>query len=139
MIEDIEFIKKRGQEFFEVALESFNKRRYNISILHIEQALQCFLKYLLGLRAGEWPKTHLLTLLLDEVIKIYKLKKFKKIYKDKILEIRELEDAYITSRYVNKEYKKEDIEKALETFYLIIKTLENETKIQLISKPSKKI
>jgi HEPN domain-containing protein len=132
MIEEIEFLKERGKEFWDVALENIDKGRYNISILHVEQALQLWLKYLIALKAGDFPKHHFLTKLIEEIIDIYRIEKLGAFFYDNRLAIGEIEDAYITSRYTMKKFYKEDLEKAIELAVKLIKLLEDATKIRFI-------
>lgn len=136
MIEEIEFLKERGREFWDVALENFEKGRWNITILHLEQALQLWLKYLIALKAGEWPQHHFLTKFIEEVINIYNFERLKKFYDENRLAIGQIEAAYISSRYTPKKFSQEDIEAALDLSVKLTKVLEDETKIQFIQKLS---
>ena len=132
MIEEIEFLKERGKEFWERGFEDFQKGRYNLSSLDFEQSIQLWLKYLIALRAGDYPKIHYLTDVIEKVIEIYQLNNLEEFYKQNILAIRSLEDAYITSRYLPKKFKKEEIQAIIELLNNFIKILENATKIQFI-------
>jgi HEPN domain-containing protein len=45
---DIEFLKARANEFLEEAEELFKKGRFNLSVFNLEQAVQLWIKYLIG-------------------------------------------------------------------------------------------
>ncbi len=55
---DIGFLKERANEFFEEAQELLKKKKYNLSVFNLEQAIQLWIKYLIGKKIGDWPKTH---------------------------------------------------------------------------------
>ena len=61
MKEESQFLKRRAGEFWQRAKEDFQKERYNLAVLDIEQAIQLWVKYLIFLKAGDFPKTHYLT------------------------------------------------------------------------------
>lgn len=112
--ESSNFLKKRAIEFWERAIEDFQKMRYNLSALDIEQAVQLWLKYLIFLKAGDFPKTHYLDKLINELAEVYESKDILEFYQENALQFRCLEDAYITSRYFPREFKKEEIQKMID-------------------------
>jgi len=57
MKKEEKFLKKRATEFWQRAKEDFKKRRFNLSTLDVEQAVQLFLKHLIFVKAGDFPKT----------------------------------------------------------------------------------
>lgn len=101
---EITFLKERAKEFFEEAKELFKKKRYNLSAFNLEQAIQLWVKYLIGNKLGDWPKTHYLSELIPDLIKIYKSKKILKFYQENELFFEALEDAYFASRYFPKKF-----------------------------------
>jgi len=132
MREEIEFLKERGKEFWERGFEDFQKQRYNLCILDFEQALQLWLKYLIFLKAGDFPKTHYLTELIKEVIEIYEIEILKKFYHENILSIKEIEDAYITARYYPRKFTREEAEAVIRLSSELVKVLEDGTKIKFV-------
>lgn len=132
MRDEIGFLKERAMEFWERAGEDFQKERFNLCALDIEQAVQIWLKYLIAIKAGDFPKTHYLDELINEVTNIYETDKVSKFYKENILQIRTLEDAYITSRYFPKKISKGEIESLLQLAENFFKVLENATKEKFI-------
>ena len=123
MAKEVHFLNKRAKEFWERAKEDFQKRRYNLCALDVEQAAQLWLKYLIFLKAGDFPKTHYFETLIDSLAHIYS-SSIKKFYKDFILQFTSLEDAYLTSRYLPKEFSKEEAEKLTEFTNELFKVLE---------------
>jgi HEPN domain-containing protein len=121
------FLKKRATEFWQRAKEDFKKRRFNLSTLDVEQAIQLFLKHLIFVKAGDFPKTHNFGKLFDELSEIYNNEEIKNFYENHILEFKTLEDAYITSRYFPREFEKVEAEKIIEFAQKVIKFLEDKT------------
>ena len=100
----IEFLRKRAREFFEEAEGLLEKRRYNLSAFNLEQAVQLWVKYLIGKKLGDWPKTHYFSELIPQLAKVYEQEKISEFYKENELFFDSLEDAYFTSRYFPKEF-----------------------------------
>jgi len=75
-----EFLRKRASEFYERAKEDFEKERYNLSAFDIEQALQLYLKYLIYLKVGDFPKTHYFDRLIEDLSEIYEKREIQKYY-----------------------------------------------------------
>jgi HEPN domain-containing protein len=112
----IDFLKKRAEEFLDTAEYHFKKRMYHLVAFDLEQALQLYLKYTLALKLRNFPPTHSLKELLRAIGKAYKKEKeIKKIINENIHLIANLEQAYITSRYLPAEFTKREVEE-LEKF-----------------------
>jgi len=86
-----------------------------------------FLKHLIFVKAGDFPKTHNFGKLFDELSEIYNNEEIKNFYENHILEFKALEDAYITSRYFPREFEKVEAEKIIEFAQKVIKFLEDKT------------
>lgn len=107
-----DFLKKRADEFFQDAKIDFREERYNLAAFHLEQACQFYLKYYIFLKLGDFTKTHDLRELLDELGKSYgKEKEVEKLKAQKEIEIAQLNEAYITSRYLPIEFNKNQIKR----------------------------
>jgi len=132
MREEIGFLKERAKEFWDRADEDFQKGRFNLCALDIEQSVQIWLKYLIAIKAGDFPKAHYLDDLISEITNIYETDKVTKFYKGNILQVRSLEDAYITSRYFPKKFSKDEIESLKQLAENLFKVLENATKEKFI-------
>ena len=111
---NIEFLRKRAQEFFEEAEILLKKGRYNLSAFNLEQAIQLWIKYLIGKRIGDWPKTHYFSDLVSQLSQAYEKEEFLKFFEDNELFFDSLEDAYFTSRYFPKEFSKNMLLKLFE-------------------------
>jgi HEPN domain-containing protein len=98
----LEFLKKRASEMLTLAGKAFELGLYNLTLFNCEQAIQFYLKYLLAKRVGEYPKTHSIEVLLSELREIGAEPPE---MPNMILDL--LEEAYITSRYLPKDYSKE--------------------------------
>jgi len=112
----VDFLKKRAEEFFETANYHLERGQNNLAALDLEQATQLYLKYYLFLKLKDYPQTHSLEELLEGLKKAYPNKKLEidKILKDRASTIGDLEQAYITSRYLPAEIGKNRIEKMQE-------------------------
>jgi HEPN domain-containing protein len=132
MREEIDFLKERAKEFWERTSEDIKNGWFNLCVLDIEQSVQLWLKYLIAIKAGDFPKTHYLNELISEVVNIYRTDKLLKFYKKNILQIRSLEDAYITSRYFPKKFSKDETKKLMQLAENLFGVLENVTKEKFI-------
>jgi HEPN domain-containing protein len=105
---------KRSRDFLETSEYQTSKGFYDLAIFSLEQALQLFLKAKVLAEGVDYPRTHsvraLLEILLDVVPQNLK-SSIKGILEKYLLELGMLEDAYITSRYVMREFTKPEAEK----------------------------
>jgi HEPN domain-containing protein len=124
----IDFLKERAKEFFEEAKELFKKKRYNLSAFNLEQAIQLFVKYLIGKKLGDWPKTHYLSELVTDLAKTYKSKEILKFYRENELFFENLEDAYFTSRYFPKKFSENSLSQLFEKSEEFLKLIKKEIK-----------
>jgi len=108
--EEIELYLKRAKKFEENAKFNFERKDYDIAMFHIEQAMQLIIKAKLLDEKGYFERTHSLRKLLHE-LKNDEVKKFVEKY-EKVL--RDLERAYITSRYYFEEFFEDEVLRAFE-------------------------
>jgi HEPN domain-containing protein len=127
----IDFLKERAKEFFEEAKELFKKKRYNLSAFNLEQAIQLFVKYLIGKKLGDWPKTHYLSESVPDLAKAYKNKKILKFYQKNELFFENLEDAYFVSRYFPKKFSENSLLRLFEKSEEFLELVKNEIKESL--------
>lgn len=113
-LKEIEFLKERSQEFLEEAEALKEKKKFNLAAFNLEQAIQLWIKYLLGKKLGDWPKTHYLSELIPQLADVYESKEILDFYKENELFFDNLEDAYFTSRYFPKEFSENVISQLLE-------------------------
>jgi len=109
-----DFLRRRAEAFLEDAKLDYERGFYDLTLFHVEQFLQLYLKYLLYRRIGDFPKTHLLTRLFKDVIEVYGDEALRRFYEENLEAIYLLEEAYITSRYIPREYDKEIAERVLQ-------------------------
>ena len=109
-----DFLKKRAEEFLKAANFSFKEGDFNIAAFDLEQTCQLYLKYYLFLKIRRFPRTHSLKILLEGIGKAYRRgKAIGKILKIKASVVGDLEQAYLTSRYLPVEFSQYQIENML--------------------------
>lgn len=122
MIEEIEFLKKQSLKAYELSKRAFEDGNYNWSIFLLEQAIQLLIKYLLALKIGHYSKTHKLSRLFEEISELYP--EFYEFYRENRDKFTVIEDSYLLSRYLGKEYEKEDVEDKFKLFEELKKMVE---------------
>lgn len=127
-MERMDFLKERAKEFWECALKDFEEKRFNLSAFHIEQAIQLYIKYLIGKEIGEWPQTHYLSELLEKLIVVFENEKIKKFKEENELFFEILSDAYFSSIYYPKTFSKTTIEKIMKNSKEFFNTISWELK-----------
>jgi HEPN domain-containing protein len=106
-----DFLKKRAEEFLKDAEYDLSQEHYSLAAFHLEQSLQLLLKYYLFRKLKDFPKIHSLTQLLKEVGKTYQKEKMvEELIQKNINLIADLEQAYLSSRYLPVEFYKEQVE-----------------------------
>jgi HEPN domain-containing protein len=110
-----EILKERADEFVKLAEYAYKRKRYDLAVFNLEQAIQLYLKYKIWQKLGDFEKTHSIIKLLKDFGKVYKKsRKIKKLINNNLKLIRDLEIAYIESRYLPAQFLKEDVDKAFE-------------------------
>jgi HEPN domain-containing protein len=110
-----EILKERADEFVKLAEYAYKRKRYDLAMFNLEQAVQLYLKYKIWQKLGDFEKTHSITKLLKDFGRVYKKSKaINKFIKENLKLINNLEVAYIESRYLPAQFFKEDIDKAFE-------------------------
>jgi len=122
MKEEIRVLLRRAESFIKDSLEDLKREDFDLAMFHIEQACQLLIKAKLLELTGYFEKTHSLRRLLIDLSKIFKGKELEDFIKGNWQMLRNLEYAYITSRYLPEEFKKEEVEQALQ-FYEKLKKL----------------
>jgi len=108
-----EFIKKlikRSERFFVNALRDFEEKEYDVAMFNLEQSLQLFLKAKILSKGIQFPKTHEIEKLIEFLSKIEK--EIKLDEKEKKV-LKNLEQAYISSRYLPFSFSEEDVRDAI--------------------------
>jgi HEPN domain-containing protein len=116
MKKEIEILLKRAEGFTKDALEDLKRGDYDLAMFHIEQACQLMLKAKLLELAGYYEIKCSLRKLLDDISTVFKKEEIEEFVSKNWTSLRNLEFAYITSRYLPEEFKKEEVEGALELY-----------------------
>lgn len=109
-----EILRRRAESFLRHASDDFDRGDYDLVLFHVEQAIQLYTKYLLYRRLGDFPKTHSIIKLLKDLAKIYGSRELESVISSSIELLYLLEESYITSRYIPREYDPEIAARALE-------------------------
>ena len=117
---------KRAGDFLKTAEYQKGEGVYDLAIFSLEQALQLHLKAKLLSEGIEYPRTHSLRRLLEMLIRTVPDNEktiIRNISENCTLELGMLEDAYITSRYVMREFTKKEAEKLTSAVKEIMKNV----------------
>ncbi len=109
-IDEIRLLRRRSKAFLERAMDSLNSGDYDIASFLSEQAVQLYLKSLLLEKLGDYPRTHSLSTLLAITKKVPSCERITELLERNKTEIRLMEDSYIASRYLMREYTREEAE-----------------------------
>jgi HEPN domain-containing protein len=110
----MEFLRRRAAEFHDNSKTLLEDGYYALSAFNAEQAVQLELKYFIGSRLGDFPRTHSLVQLFRESIKL--CPELETTFENHSTLISLIEDAHIMTRYFDKEYQKEDVSEMVD-FY----------------------
>jgi HEPN domain-containing protein len=116
--DEAEHLLKRSKEFLETAEYQISKGLYGIAVFSLEQALQLFLKSKMLAAGADYPRTHGVRSLLEILSGLEsdeKKRSAKHMLNKYLFELGMLEDAYITSRYVMREFTREEAQRLIKT------------------------
>ena len=114
MKEENEILKQRAEKFYNYAIKAFENNDFEIAAFNLEQSAQLYLKYTLSILLGDFPKTHQLRKLIDDIIKVTQNKELKELLEKSHNIIADLEAAYITSRYLPASFYKKQVENIID-------------------------
>ncbi len=109
-LREVRLLKRRVKGFFERTVDSLNSGYYDLTAFLSEQAVQPLLKSILLEKIGEYPHTHSILTPLSILERVPGCEDLVKFLKEKRVELGLMEDAYIASRYLVREYSKEEAE-----------------------------
>ncbi|WP_428093414.1 HEPN domain-containing protein [Caldivirga sp.] len=101
-------LAERARYFFEESSRDAAKKRYDIALFHLEQALQLGIKAYMLRTKGDSPKVHDLGML----IKLTENQCLAKLTEGMWYDVSILNDAYIASRYLAREYSEKEYRSA---------------------------
>ncbi len=113
-IEEIEILRERAFKFLKNAEHLIESGIYDIAAFNIQQFVELYLKYTLFKKVGDYPKTHSIKRLMKEIGKASgKIDAIEEFMRENIDRISNVENAYITSRYIPSEFEKIEVENML--------------------------
>ncbi|MBS7635624.1 HEPN domain-containing protein [Candidatus Bathyarchaeota archaeon] len=99
-----ELLRRRALSFLRDAKGDFEQGDYDLVLFHVEQFIQLYSKYLLYRRIGDYPKTHSIIRLLKDLVRVYDARDLDGFLNENLEALYLLEEAYVSSRYLPREY-----------------------------------
>ncbi len=123
--EEVEHLLRRSGEFLETARLQLERGFYGLAVFSLEQSLQMFLKAKLLESGVDYPRTHSVRRLLEMLAEVSPnlAEAARGVLERFMLELGMLEDAYITSRYVPREFRREDAERLMAVVEEVIRAV----------------
>ena len=109
LAEEHEYLVERSRRFYETALMQIEKGFYDLAAFSLEQSLQLFLKATLLKLGIDYPRTHSVRRLLELVHEVSGRDEVRALLQRFLMELALLEDVYITSRHIPREYRREEV------------------------------
>ncbi len=109
--EEYELLLERSRRFYETALIQIDRGFYDLAAFSLEQSLQLLLKACLLQLGADYPRTHSIRKLLELVGEISGRREIEELLNQFSVELGALEDAYISSRYIARDYRREEVER----------------------------
>jgi len=110
--EEYEHLLRRSREFYETAILQLEKGFYGLAAFSLEQSHQPFLKAKVLERGVDYPRTHSIRRLLEILSEVAE-REISNVLRELVdkysLKLASIEDAYITSRYIPREFRREEI------------------------------
>jgi len=120
-IDEVKILRKRAKAFLKTAETPYQDGEYDLTVYLCEQAIQLHRKSILLEELGDYPRTHSLTYLFQLLQKIEELRNLYDIYQNNKQLVTFLEDAYIATRYLPREYSKEEAQEAIKLAHEVLK------------------
>jgi len=121
-IDEYRILLKRAEGFYKTALFQLDNGLFDLAAFSLEQYLKLFLKAVLLKNGVDFPRIHgvraLIRLLID--LKKNQSDKLSSLLDKYELELSLLEDAYITSRYIPKEFTESELRKIMKALEEIV-------------------
>jgi len=122
-IQEVELIKKRSKIMLKEARGESSKGHYDLAVFLAEQAVQLYLKAVILSKTGTMSRTHTIRDLMGALRIIYphKTKEIDNFVKQNRSLFIRLEETYISSRYLFREYTKDEAEELVKFAEEVIK------------------
>lgn len=124
--DEAEYLLERSKQFLETAKYQIKKGFFSLAVFSLEQALQLSLKSKMLASGVDYPRTHSVRTILEILSDLAPEEEratVKQILDSYLLELGMLEDAYITSRYVRREFRKEEAEMLMKVVKEVMKSV----------------
>lgn len=108
-LEEYRYLLERSRRFYETAIMQIDRGFYDLAVFSLEQSLQLFLKACLLKFGVDYPRIHSVRKLLEIMLRVTGRQEIESLLNKFSLELGSLEDAYITSRYIAREYTLEEV------------------------------
>ena len=128
---DFELLKKRALSFLRDAKVDYEHEDYDLALFHVEQFVQLYSKYLLYKKIGDCPKTHSVVRLLRDLVKVYGDCGLKGLISEDLEMLYLLEESYVSSRYIPREYDREiasKVSRLAEKLHEVFRCLEEKSR-----------
>ncbi|MCS6770205.1 MAG: HEPN domain-containing protein [Candidatus Caldarchaeum sp.] len=112
--EEVNILIRKSRGFLETAEQQIHMGLYDLAAFSLEQALQLHLKAKPLEKGVEFPRTHSVRRLLEMFAELTGDKTIYTLLNNCMMELGVLEDAYISSRYGVREFRKEEAQKLVE-------------------------
>jgi len=109
-LDEMKLLRKRARAFLARAVDSLNSGDYDVASFLSEQAVQLHLKSILLEKLGDYPRTHSISSLVSIIKKTAGYEALMRFLEENRMGLRLMEDAYISSRYLVREFAKEEAE-----------------------------
>jgi len=114
-LEEIEILKERALKFLKNAEYLLQNKVLDLAAFNIQQFVELYLKYKLFLLVGDYSKTHSIKRLLKEIGKASNKEAILREFMEQNIDrISNIENAYITSRYIPSEFEMKEVENMFE-------------------------
>jgi HEPN domain-containing protein len=120
-IDEAKILRERARAFLKTAETAYQDGEYDLTVNLCEQAIQLHLKSILIEEIGDYPRTHSITYLFQLLQKIEELRNLYGVYQNNKRLVTFLEYAYITTRYLPREYIKEETQEATKLAHEVLK------------------
>jgi HEPN domain-containing protein len=116
-----ESLRKRAREYIETYEFHLSHAIYALAVFDLEQALQLSVKASLLEEGVAYPRTHSIRRLLELLADVRNDEKLRGKIREYAVELRLLEEAYISSRYVATEFSEDEVLMVKKAFDEVIK------------------
>ncbi|MGC8577348.1 MAG: HEPN domain-containing protein [Thermoproteota archaeon] len=109
-VSEVRLLRRGAKAFLVRAFDSLNSGDHDLASFLSEQAIQLHLKSILLEKLGDYPRTHSISLLISILKKTSSYDALVKFLEERRKDVSLMEDAYIASKYLIKEYTREEAE-----------------------------